>query len=178
MNPRARTSPAPPGTSRLGAAASEPRGESPLARPGASEPQPCVRRCLVTDAPLVTSHLEAAVADRRAGAVVCFVGTVRDHDGRPVAALRYEAHPDAERMLADLLAGFVATHPDVLALAVAHRHGDLEIGDVACVVAVSAAHRRPAFGACAELLELVKSEAAVWKHQTYADGTRQWAGLP
>lgn len=138
-----------------------------------------VRRCLVTDRPLATSHLEAAVADRQAGAVVCFVGTVRDHDvGRPVTALRYEAHPDAEPMLAALLAGFVATHPDVLALAVAHRCGDLEIGDVACCVAVSAAHRAAAFGTCAELLELVKAEAPIWKHQSYADGPAQWVGLP
>lgn len=138
-----------------------------------------VRRCLVTDRPLALSHLEAAVADPRAGAVACFVGTVRDHDdGLPVTALQYEAHPDAERMLADLLAGFVTTHPDVVALAVAHRHGSLEIGDVACVVVVSAAHRGPAFSACAELLELVKTEAPIWKHQTYADGTAQWVGLP
>ncbi|MCL2090824.1 MAG: molybdenum cofactor biosynthesis protein MoaE [Micrococcales bacterium] len=138
-----------------------------------------VRRCLVTDSPLVTSHLEAAVADRRAGAVVCFVGTVRDHDaGRPVTALRYEAHPDAERLLADRLTGFVATQPQVLALAVAHRYGDLDVGDVACVVAVSAAHRAAAFSACAALLELVKTEAPVWKHQSYADGPGQWVGLP
>ncbi|MDR3069089.1 MAG: molybdenum cofactor biosynthesis protein MoaE [Cellulomonas sp.] len=142
-------------------------------------PAAVVRRCLVTDQPLVPSHFEAVVADRQAGAVVCFVGTVRDHDvGRPVTALRYEAHPDAGRMLADLLAGFARTHPDVLALAVAHRHGDLEVGDVACVVAVSAAHRAEAFLACADLLEQVKAEAPIWKHQSYADGPAQWVGLP
>ncbi len=147
--------------------------------PPSSPPAAVVRRCLVTDHPLVPSHLEAVVADRQAGAVVCFVGAVRDHDiGRPVTALRYEAHPDAERMLADLLAGFVATHPDVLALAVAHRYGDLEVGDVACVVAVSAAHRAEAFLTCAALLEQVKAEAPIWKHQSYADGPGQWVGFP
>ncbi len=145
----------------------------------AGPPPRVVRRCLVTDSPLATSHLEAAVADRQAGAVVCFVGTVRDHDdGRPVTALRYEAHPDAESMLADLLAGFAAAHPQVLALAVAHRYGHLEVGDVACVVAVSASHRAAAFAACSDLLELVKAEAPIWKHQSYADGPGQWVGLP
>jgi len=129
----------------------------------------------VTGLPLVPSELEAAVRHPQAGAVVCFAGTVRDHDeDQPVAALRYEAHPDAEQMLTGLVAQFGVDHPGVLGLAVAHRYGDLVVGDVACVVAVACAHRAEAFAACGELLELVKAEAPVWKHQTYADGSAHW----
>jgi len=127
----------------------------------------------------VPSELEAVVADPAAGAVVCFAGAVRDHDdARPVRSVRYEAHPDAQEMLVDLLTGFLAGCPEVVALAVAHRHGDLVVGDVACVVAVSSAHRAEAFAACAQVLELVKAQAPVWKHQRYADGDVVWVGTP
>ncbi|MCL2422788.1 MAG: molybdenum cofactor biosynthesis protein MoaE [Micrococcales bacterium] len=129
----------------------------------------------VTDQPLVPADVEASVRHREAGAVVCFVGTVRDHDeGQAVTALRYEAHPDAEQMLTELVAQFRDEHPDVLGLAVVHRYGELVVGDVACVVAVSCAHRADAFATCGALLELVKAEAPIWKHQTYADGRASW----
>jgi len=96
---------------------------------------------LVTAEPLdVTAH-ERAVEHRAAGAVVSFAGVVRDHDGgRGVVELEYEGHPSAGAVLAEIAAE-IAADPAVHALAVSHRVGRLEIGDVALVAAVSTAHR-------------------------------------
>ena len=63
---------------------------------------------------------------------------------------------------------------DVIAVAVAHRTGALEIGDCALAAAVSAAHRGDAFAACSALVEETKARIPVWKHQFFADGTDEW----
>ena len=62
----------------------------------------------------------------------------------------------------------------VRALAAVHRVGDLEIGDIAVVVAAAADHRDEAFAACRALIEDVKSDVPVWKNQRYADGQSEW----
>lgn len=132
----------------------------------------------LTDQPLdVTAH-EAAVAHPAAGAVVSFAGIVRDHDGgRGVSRLRYEAHPSAEAVLADVAAE-IAKDPAVHGLAVSHRIGELAVGDVALAAAVATAHRAEAFALCARLVDEVKARLPVWKHQLFADGTDEWVNSP
>jgi len=132
----------------------------------------------VTREPLDLAAHEAAVAGRRAGAVVSFQGVVRDHDhGRCVAELEYEAHPSAPEVLAQV-AREIAADPDVYALAVSHRVGPLAIGEVALVAAVSTAHRAAAFAACARLVDEVKARLPVWKRQVFTDGTEEWVNCP
>lgn len=132
----------------------------------------------VTTAPLDLAAHEAAVADRRAGAVVSFQGVVRDHDhGRVVTRLEYEGHPSAAEVLRTVAAE-IAADPAVHAVAVSHRLGPLEIGDVALVAAVSTAHRGAAFAACARLVDEVKARLPVWKRQLFADGTEEWVNCP
>ncbi|MEU4566152.1 molybdenum cofactor biosynthesis protein MoaE [Micromonospora sp. NPDC023956] len=132
----------------------------------------------VTTAPLDVAAHEAAVADRRAGAVVAFQGVVRDHDhGRSVRALEYEGHPSAGEVLRSVAAE-VAADPDVYAVAVSHRIGPLEIGEAALVAAVSTAHRAAAFAACARLVDEVKARLPIWKRQVFADGTEEWVDCP
>ena len=133
---------------------------------------------VVTTDPLdVTAH-ERAVAHRAAGAVVSFAGVVRDHDdGRSVVELEYEAHPSAGQVLADIAAE-VAADPTVYAVAVSHRVGRLEIGEVALAAAVSTAHRAAAFALCARLVDEVKARLPVWKRQVFADGTDEWVNCP
>jgi molybdopterin synthase catalytic subunit len=129
---------------------------------------------LLLTSPIDVASLEESVAGPAHGAVVTFAGTVRDHDhGRPVVALRYEGHPTAAGTLRQLVAEVAARHPDAR-VAVAHRVGDLEVGDVAFAVAVGAAHRGPAFAACSDAVETVKAGLPVWKHQDFADGTSEW----
>jgi molybdopterin synthase catalytic subunit len=121
---------------------------------------------------------ESAVADPRAGAVVTFQGVVRDHDeGRGVTLLEYEGHPSAPAILREVAAE-IAADPDVYAVAVSHRIGVLKIGDVALVAAVSTAHRAAAFGACARLVDEVKSRLPIWKRQVFGDGTEEWVNCP
>lgn len=132
----------------------------------------------VTMEPLDLAAHEAAVTERRAGAVVSFQGVVRDHDhGRAVTRLEYEGHPSAAAVLREVAAE-IAADPDVYAVAVSHRVGALVIGDVALVAAVSTAHRAVAFAACARLVDEVKSRLPVWKHQVFADGTDEWVNCP
>jgi len=68
----------------------------------------------------------------------------------------------------------VAARHDVIAIAVSHRIGPLQIGDSALVAAVSAAHRGEAFRACADLVDEVKHRLPVWKHQVFTDGSDEW----
>jgi molybdopterin synthase catalytic subunit len=132
---------------------------------------------LTTD-PLDVAEHEAAVAHPAAGAVVSFVGVVRDHDGgRGVTRLVYEAHPSAEATLVEVAAE-IAKEPTVYAVAVSHRVGELAIGDVALAAAVSTAHRAEAFALCARLVDEVKARLPVWKHQHFADGTDEWVNSP
>ncbi|MGI5212654.1 molybdenum cofactor biosynthesis protein MoaE [Plantactinospora sp. CA-290183] len=128
--------------------------------------------------PLDLARHEAAVADASAGAVVSFQGVVRDHDhGRTVLRLEYEGHPSAADVLREVAAE-IAADPAVHAVAVSHRLGPLEIGDVALVAAVSTAHRQAAFAACARLVDEVKARLPVWKRQVFADGTEEWVNCP
>lgn len=132
----------------------------------------------VTTDPLDLAAHEAAVADRRAGAVVSFQGVVRDHDhGRVVTELEYEGHPSAIDVLREV-ADEIATDPHVYAVAVSHRVGPLAIGDAALVAAVSTAHRAAAFAVCARLVDEVKDRLPVWKRQRFADGTEEWVNCP
>jgi molybdopterin synthase catalytic subunit len=72
----------------------------------------------------------------------------------------------------------VAAGHDVNGVAAVHRTGRLEIGDLAVVVATSAAHRGQTFAASRDLIDTLKSEVPIWKHQVFADGTEEWVGAP
>jgi len=135
-----------------------------------------VRLIDIRDTPLSLDELYAAVTDERAGGIALFVGTVRNVDeGKDVDALGYSAHPTAITRL-QTVAERIATECDIVALAAVHRIGDLAIGDIAVVVAVSAAHRAQAFEACRRLIDELKTDVPVWKHQTFTGGDAVWVG--
>ena len=134
---------------------------------------------LVTESLLDVGEHLLAVSDATHGAVVTFVGQVRDHDpdasGR-VTGLDYSAHPDAGRIIGEIADRVRRKHPLVV-LAVSHRIGHLEVGDLALVAVVASAHRGDAFAACESLVEAVKAEVPIWKKQYEVDGTHSWVGL-
>ncbi|WAL66277.1 molybdenum cofactor biosynthesis protein MoaE [Amycolatopsis cynarae] len=149
-------------------------------RPAAPAPAPAPRVVLaqVTEESLSVEAHAKLVDDEAAGAVVTFGGVVRNHDGgKSVRTLYYEGHPSAGEVLARVV-GEVAARRSVRAIAVSHRLGALEIGDVALACAVSADHRAEAFATCAELVDAVKASLPVWKHQHFADGTDEWVNSP
>lgn len=120
----------------------------------------------------------AALAEAGSGGLTLFVGRVRDHDGgRGVVALDYSAHPsalDRMRQVCSRVAEEYAVH----AVAAVHRTGPLAVGDLAVVVATAAAHRDVAFEASRALIDTLKAEVPIWKHQRFNDGTEEWVGTP
>ena len=126
----------------------------------------------IASTPLDPRDCERAVHTAADGAIVTFTGTVRDHhDDRAVTALRYEAHPRAGEFLTQVCAQHRTAD---IRVAAQHRIGELSIGDIAVVVAVSAPHRREAFAVCAAVIDAVKAVVPIWKYETYADGTADW----
>jgi molybdopterin synthase catalytic subunit len=133
-----------------------------------------VRLAELRAAPLSVDEVRDAASDPTAGAIVLFTGTVRDHDhGRAVTALSYSAHPTAEAELARIAEKIAASY-ELMAIAVLHRTGDLQIGDLAVVAAVAAAHRGTAFAACEALIDDLKASVPIWKHQFFTGGDSEW----
>ena len=135
-----------------------------------------IRLIAVRDTPLSVQEVQAAVTAAEAGGIAVFAGAVRDHDhGSAVAGLTYIAHPSAEAELRRVAEAVAEKYP-VEGIAAVHRVGDLEIGDLAVVVAASCAHRADAFDACRMLIDELKATVPIWKHQRFADGGSEWAG--
>lgn len=137
-----------------------------------------VRLIDVRPAELSVDEVRAAVADPAAGGIALFAGAVRnsDHD-RHVTGLSYSAHPSAVDELRRV-AGVIAEKFKVTGIAAVHRVGDLAIGDLAVVVAVSSPHRAEALDACRALIDELKASVPIWKHQRFADGASEWVGSP
>jgi molybdopterin synthase catalytic subunit len=137
-----------------------------------------VRLIAVREAELSVDEARAAVADPAAGGIALFAGVVRDSDhDRGVSGLSYSAHPSAVGELRRV-AGVIAEKYPVIGIAAVHRVGDLAIGDLAVVLAVSCPHRAEAFDACRDLIDILKASVPIWKHQRFDDGTAEWVGTP
>ena len=129
---------------------------------------------LVTKEKISVSSLTQSLKTHQAGAVASFSGDVRDNDAdKSVTSLTYEVHPSAQSVIDEITHRIAAKH-DVLGVAVAHRYGEIPIGETAFAVVVSAVHRGPAIAACEEIVSIVKSELPIWKYQVFADGTNEW----
>jgi len=134
-----------------------------------------VVRAAMTEEPIFLAEHEELVGHQSAGAIVGFVGTIRDHDGgRRVVRLEYSAHPSAAQLVAQLVAEVAEESSGVRAIAASHRIGVLHIGEAALVAAVAADHRQAAFDTCARLVDTIKAQLPVWKHQFFDDGTEEW----
>jgi molybdopterin synthase catalytic subunit len=135
-----------------------------------------VRLIDVRTAELSVDEVRAAVADPAAGGIALFAGAVRDSDhDRQVTGLSYSAHPSANDELSRV-AEVIAEKFKVTGIAVVHRVGDLAIGDLAVVAAVSCPHRAEALDACRALIDELKATVPIWKHQGFTDGTSEWVG--
>jgi molybdopterin synthase catalytic subunit len=140
--------------------------------------QAAVRLVDIREQPLEVDEVLAALEDASSGGLTLFVGRVRDHDhGVGVRGLEYSAHPTALEALRRVCDD-VAREYDVHALAAVHRVGPLQIGDIAVIVATATAHRGTSFDASRALIDTLKAEVPIWKHQRFADGTEEWVGTP
>lgn len=125
---------------------------------------------------LALEQVIGAVQTPTDGAVVAFLGIVRERsdDDRPVGGLSYEAYP--AMALAELRAiGAEAERrfPGVR-VAIAHRTGDLRIGEASVAIAAAAPHRADAFDACEFAIDEVKRRVPIWKKEHYVDGASRW----
>ena len=121
--------------------------------------------------------LEAALRIDAAGGIVTFAGVVRAtaDDGRPVEGLSYEAfEPMAVAEFEQIAAEARQRFGGDVRLAIVHRIGDLEVGEIAVTIVAAATHRSAAFDACRYAIDEVKRRAAIWKKERYADGPAQW----
>lgn len=137
----------------------------------------------VIDRPLDIDALYRAVDDPASGAVAVFVGRIRDHDPEAsgeVVALDYSGHPESPVIIRQL-AERVASELDPAGetkIAVEHRIGaQLGVGELAIVACVSSGHRALAFDVCRALVEVIKAELPIWKHQHEASGRAVWSNL-
>lgn len=128
----------------------------------------------LSHAPIVPDQVTAKLAGEADGAVVTFVGRVRNHHGgRSVVALAYSAYEAmADAATAAIVAEAMARWP--VRVVVVHRLGDLAIGDVAIVVAASGGHRAECFAATSRVVDEVKRRVPIWKRERYGDGSEAW----
>ncbi|MNK43986.1 Molybdopterin synthase catalytic subunit [compost metagenome] len=125
----------------------------------------------ITTAPIDLAAAEALLHHPRAGGIVTFAGTVRNHaHGREVVSLSYEAYPEMAQAQLESLAQEISARWPVYRVVLIHRIGTLEIGDAAVFVGVASAHRDVAFEACRHGIETIKSEVPIWKKETFVGG--------
>ena len=129
----------------------------------------------ITETPIDHAALTERVRSNRAGAVCTFLGTVRELTGdRQTLALDYEAYPEmAMKKLAEIEQEARQRWP-IIDVAIVHRVGHLDLGEISVVVAVSCPHRGEAFEACRWLIDTLKQVAPIWKRETWADGSQEW----
>ena len=130
----------------------------------------------LVEGPLDLGAVIAEVADEQAGAIATFQGTVRRQSrGREVIALEYEAYGGmAEKVMAEIADG-VKERYELCDVAVAHRVGRCEVGEVSVAIAVSAPHRQDALSACRDVIDELKERVPLWKKELY-EGGEEWIG--
>ncbi len=128
----------------------------------------------ISNTPIDIEALKRLVNTPEAGAFVSFEGWVRENnEGKKVTGLEYEAYEElavkeGQKILEE------ARQFDILKAHCVHRTGPLKIGDLAVIVVVSSAHRKEAFVACEFIINEIKKRVAIWKRESYADGSTAW----
>ena len=127
--------------------------------------------CSLAERPLDVGSVVARVSGPGMGGIVTFVGTVRDRArGRSIRHLEYEAYPEmAEREMRKIADEAGRRWPGTR-VAIAHREGHLEVGEIAVVVVAAAPHRAEAFAACRFAIDTLKQTVPIWKKEIATDG--------
>jgi len=125
----------------------------------------------LTDKAIDTQAILVGMADHSTGAVVLFLGTVRDHaEGKTVTHMDYEAYTDmAIAKMKAIETETVARWP-IRQIAIVHRIGALQLGDVSVAVAVASPHRGEAFEACRFAIDTLKKSVPIWKKEYSPEG--------
>jgi len=129
----------------------------------------------ITERVITADNVIQSVEADDAGAIVTFLGTVRNNTkGRQTAYLEYEAYiPMAEKKMADI-ANEIRDKWGIEKVAILHRIGRLEIGEVSVAVAVASPHRKDGFEACKYAMDRLKQIVPIWKREVWSDGEEEW----
>lgn len=126
--------------------------------------------------PVDVSKLIEAVADRNAGAIVTFIGTVREMTkGKKTLYLEYEAYEPMARKKLEQIGAEIRQQFPAAKTAIVHRIGRLGISDIAVAIAVSAPHRDEAYRANRYAIERIKEMVPIWKKEHWENG-EMWVG--
>lgn len=142
---------------------------------------PARKKTRLTTGAIDPSDVLRSVADPGSGAVVLFLGTVRDNsEAGSVERIEYEAYePMAEGRLAEVEREVKRKWPMTTGVKIVHRVGGLAVGQVSVAVAVSSPHRAEAFAACRHAIETIKRDVPIWKREKLGDGSEVWVeGVP
>jgi molybdopterin synthase catalytic subunit len=130
----------------------------------------------LTTNPIDSQAVLDAVRSPAAGAVVLFLGTVREiTDGRRTESLDYECYGEMAHAQLARLEDEARGRWNLVECLVVHRTGHLPVGETSVAIAASAAHRAAAFDAASWLIDRIKQVVPIWKKENYADGTHEWA---
>ena len=132
-------------------------------------------RATLTDETIDVARLAAAAADPTCGAVVLFVGNVRDrHHERSVVSITYDAYRTMATRKLEAIAADLEGASQGLRVRIIHRLGAIPVGEASVAIAVASAHRGAAYEASREALERLKREVPIWKNERYTDGAAVW----
>lgn len=133
----------------------------------------------LTADPIDVAALLRRVRHSDAGAAVLFLGTVRDHNyGRSVQFLEYEAYQTLALREMERVAAEAERRWPLLGVALEHRTGHLQVGEISVAIAVAAAHRPEAFEAARYAIDELKQTVPIWKKEVW-DGGEEWVtGTP
>lgn len=130
----------------------------------------------ITHGPIDVARVTAAAGDPAAGAIATFLGTTRrENAGRVVTRLEYEAHASMAVQEMRRLGEEARRRWRLVGVAIVHRVGVVELGEVSVAIAVSAPHRAEAFEACRWLIDRLKEIVPIWKKEHYEGGV-VWIG--
>jgi molybdopterin synthase catalytic subunit len=134
---------------------------------------------LIAPDPIDILQAERFVCDESCGAIASFVGVTRRDSidgGKVVSALEFEAHVElAKSVLSDIVSSYRLRDPDLWHVYIHHRLGIVPVGHGNVVIAVSSAHRKSAFNAVQELMDLLKAQLPVWKKEWFTDNSYRWS---
>lgn len=129
----------------------------------------------ITETPIDHARWTDQVRSPQAGAVCTFLGTTRDLTGsKQTATLDYEAYGPMARKRLDAIEAEARGRWPLIEVALVHRVGRVDPGEISVVVAVSSPHRRDAFEACAWMMDAIKHDVPIWKRETWTDGSQEW----
>jgi molybdopterin synthase catalytic subunit len=134
-------------------------------------------RTWITAEPISAQEVLRAVGSDEDGAVLLFLGTVRrENEGRAVSGMRYDAYREMADAVLNEIAAEAAARMGSTRIAIAHRIGELSVGEISVAIAISTPHRAQTYDGSRFVIEEIKKRLPVWKREHYTSGESGWLG--